>query len=86
MLRTLRNPWIVAGVTFLVLLASAAFRLSIGVMVAPFEEDFGWSRSAISLAVSVNLVLYGITAPFAAALAALLIPRTQPMVNAVAVH
>lgn len=64
----LRGPWIVAGVTFLVLLASAAFRSSMGVMVLPFEGDFGWSRSAISLAVSVNLVLYGITAPFAAAL------------------
>lgn len=60
--------WIVAGVTFLVLLASAAFRSSMGVMVVPFEMEFGWSRSAISLAVSVNLVLYGVTAPFAAAL------------------
>lgn len=60
--------WIVAGVTFLVLLASAAFRSSMGVMVVPFEVEFGWSRSAISLAVSVNLVLYGVTAPFAAAL------------------
>lgn len=60
--------WIVAAVTFLVLLASAAFRSSMGVMVVPFEDEFGWSRSAISLAVSVNLVLYGVTAPFAAAL------------------
>ena len=39
-----------------------------GVMLVPFEEEFGWSRSAMSLAVSVNLVLYGVTAPFAAAL------------------
>lgn len=68
MLVRVRGPWVVAGVTFLVLLASAAFRSSMGVMVVPFETDFGWSRSAISLAVSVNLVLYGITAPFAAAL------------------
>lgn len=36
-------------------------------MVVPFEDEFGWSRSAISLAVSVNLVVYGVTAPFAAA-------------------
>lgn len=64
----IHRAWLVAGVTFLVLLASAAFRSSMGVMLVPFEEDFGWSRSAMSLAVSVNLVLYGVTAPFAAAL------------------
>jgi len=59
------RAWIVAAVTFLVLLASAAFRSSMGVMVVPFEDEFGWTKSAISLAVSVNLVLYGVTAPFA---------------------
>lgn len=64
----IHRAWLVAGVTFLVLLASAAFRSSMGVMLVPFEEEFGWSRSAMSLAVSVNLVLYGVTAPFAAAL------------------
>jgi MFS family permease len=68
MRRHLSIPWLVALVTFLVLLASAAFRSSMGVMLVPFELEFGWTRSAISLAVSVNLVLYGVTAPFAAAL------------------
>ena len=61
-------PWLVALVTFGVLLASAAFRSSVGVMLVPFEEEFGWSRGETSLAVSVNLVFYGLTAPFAAAL------------------
>ena len=37
-------------------------------MVVPFEMEFGWTRAATSLAVSVNLVIYGVTAPFAAAL------------------
>jgi sugar phosphate permease len=64
----MHRAWLVAGVTFLILLVSAAFRSSMGVMLVPFEDEFGWSRSAISLAVSVNLVLYGVTAPFAAAL------------------
>ncbi len=66
--RRIHRAWLVAGVTFLVLLASAAFRSSVGLLIVPFEEDFGWSRSAISLAVSINLVFYGVTAPFAAAL------------------
>ena len=64
----MHRAWLVAAVTFLVLLASAAFRSSVGVLIEPFESEFGWSRSATSLAVSVNLVFYGVTAPFAAAL------------------
>lgn len=64
----IHRAWLVAGVTFLVLIASAAFRSSFGVMLVPFEDEFGWSRSATSLAVSVTLVFYGLTAPFAAAL------------------
>ena len=54
--------------TFLVLLGSAAFRSSYGLMLVPIEEDLGWTRAATSLAVSVNLLFYGLTAPFAAAL------------------
>ncbi|MFM7145441.1 MAG: MFS transporter [Actinomycetales bacterium] len=63
-----RRAWSVAAVIFLVFIASAAFRSSFGVMLVPFEEEFGWSRAATSLAVSVNLVFYGVTAPFAAVL------------------
>ncbi len=57
----------VAAVTFLVLLAAAGFRSTIGVFVVPFEEEFGWSRGDVSLAIAINLVLYGLAAPFAAA-------------------
>lgn len=64
----IHRAWSVAAVIFVVLLASAAFRSSFGVMLVPIEDEFGWSRSATSLAVSVNLVFYGVTAPFAAAL------------------
>ena len=58
----------VAGVTFLVLLASAAFRSSLGVLLVPIEDDLGWTRTQTSFAVSLNLVVYGVAAPFAAAL------------------
>ncbi|MCX6602509.1 MAG: MFS transporter, partial [Acidobacteria bacterium] len=68
MTRSINRAWAVAGVAFLVLIAAAAFRSSVGLLIVPFEEEFGWSRSAISLAISVNLVFYGVTAPFAAAL------------------
>jgi MFS family permease len=62
------RAWWVAGVTFLVLLASAAFRSSIGLMLEPIESDLGWTRTQTSLAASLNLIVYGLAAPFAAAL------------------
>jgi MFS family permease len=64
----IHRAWLVAGVTFLALIAAAAFRSSTGALMEPLEREFGWSRSTTSLAVTVNLIVYGLTAPFAAAL------------------
>jgi predicted MFS family arabinose efflux permease len=50
------------------LLCAAGFRAAPGVLMVPLQEEFGWSRGVVSLAVGVNLVLFGVTAPFAAAL------------------
>ena len=60
--------WWVALVAFVALLGAAGFRAAPGVLMIPLEEEFGWPRSLMSGAVSVNLVLYGVMAPFAAAL------------------
>lgn len=60
--------WVVAGITFLVLLVSSGVRSMPGVLIVPLEEQFGWTRATISWAVSVNLMLYGLVGPFAAAL------------------
>ncbi|AOY55589.1 MFS transporter [Candidatus Rhodoluna planktonica] len=62
----IHRAWIVAAVTFLTLIAAAAFRSTTSVLFEPLESDFGWSRTDTSLAVTVNLVFYGLTAPFAA--------------------
>lgn len=62
------RAWIVAAVTFLALVAAAAFRSSTGVLLEPVADEFGWSRETVSFAVLVNLALYGLVAPFAAAL------------------
>jgi MFS family permease len=59
--------WVVAGVAFATLVAAAAFRAAPGPLMVPLHEG-GWSLVTMSAAVSVNLVLYGLTAPFAAAL------------------
>jgi len=50
------------------LVAAAGFRSSTGALLEPLEADFGWSRATTSGAVSLNLIVYGLTAPFAAAL------------------
>jgi len=60
--------WTAAGVTFLTLIATSGFRSAPSVLIVPLEDSFGWSRSEISLAISVNVLLYGLMAPFAAAL------------------
>ena len=60
--------WGVAAVAFVALLGAAAFRAAPGVLMVPLQHEFGWSRSLLSVAVGVNLVLFGLTAPFAAAL------------------
>jgi MFS family permease len=62
------RAWFVAVVTLGALVAAAGFRSSTGALLEPLEEDFGWSRATTSGAVSLNLVVYGLTAPFAAAL------------------
>jgi MFS family permease len=64
----LHRAWLVALVTLGALIAAAGFRSSTGALLEPLEEDFGWSRATTSGAVSLNLVVYGLTAPFAAAL------------------
>ena len=62
------RAWWVAAVTMAALVAAAGFRSSTGALLEPLEADFGWSRATTSGAVSLNLVVYGLTAPFAAAL------------------
>lgn len=49
-------------------MATAGFRSAPSVLIVPLEDAFGWNREQISLALSVNVLLYGLTAPFAAAL------------------
>ena len=53
--------WIVFAVTFITLLAASGIRSTPAVLMVPLEAEFGWSRATISLAVSINLVLFGCT-------------------------
>ncbi|WP_037910569.1 MFS transporter [Actinacidiphila yeochonensis] len=69
--RRLHRPhraWAVAAVTFVTIVGAAAFASLPGLLIDPLHSEFGWSRGMIGFAVSINLALYGLTAPFAAAL------------------
>jgi MFS family permease len=58
----------VAAVALVALVGAAGFRATPGVLIHPLHEEFGWSTATLSAAVSTNLILFGLTAPFAAAL------------------
>ncbi|MEV6161226.1 MFS transporter [Streptomyces sp. NPDC052052] len=66
--RRIHRAWIVAAVTFLTIIGGAAFNSLPGLLIDPLHTEFGWSRGEIGLAVSLDMALYGLTAPFAAAL------------------
>src|SRR2546421_3180860 len=63
----LHYAWVVAAMTFLTLLVAAGLRSTPGVLIVPLEAEFGWSRATISFAIGLNIFLYGLIGPFAAA-------------------
>ena len=65
--KRLHYAWVVAGVTFVVGLLTAGVRAAPGVLIVPFEREFSWSPATISFALGINLLLYGLVGPFAAA-------------------
>ena len=55
--------WVVVGIVALALIVAAGVRSAPGVFLKPVHDDMGWSRADISFAVSVGLVIFGLTAP-----------------------
>jgi sugar phosphate permease len=66
--KRLHYAWVIAALVFVVALLTAGVRAAPGVLIVPFETEFGWSRATISFAIGVNLLLYGAVGPFAAAI------------------
>jgi MFS family permease len=67
---TLHYAWVVVAITFVILLVSAGVRAVPAVLMLPLEQEFGWLRTTTSAALSVNILLYGLTGPFAGSLMA----------------
>jgi sugar phosphate permease len=66
--RRLHRAWFVAGAAFIALLAAAAIRATFGILMEPLMMEFGWGHGSISGAASINLLVFGVSAPFAATL------------------
>jgi sugar phosphate permease len=64
----LHYAWVIVAVAFAVAVVTAGVRSTPGVLIVPLEEEFHWSRATISLALGINLLLFGAIGPFAAAL------------------
>lgn len=56
--------WLIVAVTFFASFNGAGIRVVPTVLIHPLEADFGWARSAITFGISINLLLYGVAAPF----------------------
>jgi sugar phosphate permease len=66
--RPLHYAWLIVVVTFVTLITTAGFRATPAVLIVPLQNEFGWSRATISLGISLGLLMFGLTAPFSAAL------------------
>jgi len=56
--------WIVLAVMFAATMAGVGVRAAPGIMIVPLEHAFGWDVSTISGAISLNILLLGVTGPF----------------------
>jgi sugar phosphate permease len=66
--RGVHYGWVVAAVTFLMLLTTAGAMGLPGALIRPLDAEFGWGTATISSALAMRIMLYGLMAPFAAAL------------------
>ena len=71
--RSLARPrwhyaFVIAAVTFGVILVTAGVRAAPGALIVPLQDEYGWSRGSISLAVAVSILAYGFAAPLAGGL------------------
>jgi MFS family permease len=67
-LKRIHYSWVILIITFFSIIVAGIVRSSSGVFIVPFENEFGWDRSVISLAFAISLFLYGLSGPFMAAL------------------
>nr|WP_241198920.1 MFS transporter [Cytobacillus horneckiae] len=68
LVRRFHYSWIILFVVFFSIIVAGITRSSSGVFIIPFEQEFGWDRSLISLAIGISLFIYGLSGPFMGAI------------------
>ncbi len=66
--RKVHYGWIVAATAFLTMLVTAGTIGAPSVLILPLQKEFGWEATEISAALAMRFILFGLMAPFAAAL------------------
>ncbi|MES2261934.1 MAG: MFS transporter [Pseudomonadota bacterium] len=66
--RGFHYAWVIAALTFLTALSSAAALGLPGALLQPLSKEFGWNVDQISSALAVRFALFGLMGPFAAIL------------------
>jgi MFS family permease len=66
-MRRIHYGWVMVAVGLITLVTAAGFRSTTGILIVPLQNEFGWSRATIGFAIAINLVIYGLGGPFAAA-------------------
>ena len=56
--------WYIVATTMFLALVSTGARQSFGIFIIPLEEEFGWSRFTLSVAVGTGFLVNGLTQPF----------------------
>ena len=74
-LHRIHYAWIVTAVTFLALLTASSVRAAPGVIIIPLEQEFGWDRASISLAVAISIITFGLGGPLGGSLVQRIGPR-----------
>ena len=63
--RELPYAWVIVALAFFALAVAMGIRSTLGLLVHPWERDFGWDRAAVSLTASVGFLVYGLAQPLA---------------------
>jgi MFS family permease len=66
--RGIHYAWVVVASVFFTMLTTAAVIGAPGVLIKPLETEFGWTTAQISNALAIRFMLFGLMAPFSAAL------------------
>jgi MFS family permease len=63
--RELPYAWVIVALAFFALAVAMGIRSTIGLLVHPWEKEFGWDRAAVSLTASFGFLAYGLAQPLA---------------------